>query len=220
MSLEAYYKPYSNILMTNPLQRVSEHNDDFISGTGQVYGLDAMIKKERGLLTGWLAYSYAHSVRQVDLDGDGVLSRSNGEIFRSRYDIRHSLHASLQYQLNRNQTVGLTWNWSSGLPYTPVIGKRYGSEGSSGWYQPYSDTSEITSAVNSGTLPAYLRGDLSFQQKFRFPGGTGALNIQVINFTNHFNVLLFKWDHSQSTSKVDAISMFPIIPTLGITINV
>ncbi|MBD3275300.1 MAG: DUF2012 domain-containing protein, partial [Candidatus Marinimicrobia bacterium] len=36
VSLEAYYKPYSNILMTNPLQRVSEHNDDFISGTGQV----------------------------------------------------------------------------------------------------------------------------------------------------------------------------------------
>ena len=38
---------------------------------------------------------------------------------------------------------------------------------------------------------------------------------QIINITNHYNVLLYLWDHAASPSKVEAYSMFPIILTFG-----
>jgi len=219
LSLEGYYKPYLNIIDMNPLQKVYDQEDDFIQGTGVAWGLEALFKKSVGNLTGWISYSYARVRKRIDLDGDGVIEPDRGEVYPPKYDKRHNLNLVLSYRINDTHSVGFSWNWSSGEPYTPVIGKQYGGSGTSGWFQPYQYQTNIEGDRNSAYFPAYLRGDLSYTRKIRWFHREGEFKFQLINFTNHFNVLLYQWDHSKSPSSVTATSMFPIIPTVGISLK-
>ena len=219
LSLEAYYKPYLNILDINPLQNVYSQEDDFISGTGEAYGVEAVYKRSIGDLSGWISYTYSKTLKRIDLDGDGELEEEQGEVYPPKYDKRHIVNLVVNYRLNEKNAVGLTWNWSSGQPYTPVVGKQYGGQSTSGWYQPYLDQANITGEKHSANFPAYFRGDISYTRRFKFFGAAGALKFQIINVTNHFNVLLYQWDHTVSPSEATAVSMFPIIPTLGVSFD-
>lgn len=40
--------------------------------------------------------------------------------------------------------------------------------------------------------------------------------MNVLNLANHFNVLTYVWDHNKSPSEVRALSMFPVLPTVGL----
>ncbi len=116
--------------------------------------------------------------------------------------------------------MGFVWQWSSGQPYTPVVGKQYGGTGTSGWAQPYLNQSNISGKRNSALYPDYLRGDLSYTRTVSIFGAQGEFKFQVLNFTNHFNVLLYNWNHSDSPSRVSATSMFPLIPTMGVSFDI
>ena len=215
--LETYYKLYTNLITLNPLQHLSDPDDNFMSGTGRASGLEVLLKRTGGPLTGWVAYTYARTLRMVDYDRNGHLEQSAGEIYPPRHDRRHTLHLMVHYRFAQRHSIGLTWTWTSGQPYTPLSGKRFGGVGTAGWYQSYSIRSGLQGPRNSATMPQYLRGDISYSKGFRLGQLTGKLQLQVINFTNHFNVLLYQWDHSGESSKVVATSMFPIIPTLGVS---
>ena len=220
LSLETYYKPYSNVLDINPLQNVYNEQDDFISGTGEAYGIEALFKRSVGDLSGWFSYSWSKTVKRIDLDGDGEVESEQGEVYPPKYDKRHNLNLVLNYRINRTNSVGLTWNWSSGQPYTPVVGKMYGGNGTSGWFRPYQEQSNIVGGRNSARYPPYLRGDISYTRRVNWFGADGEWKVQIINFTNHFNVLLYQWDHTSSPSRAVATSMFPIIPTMGVSFDI
>jgi hypothetical protein len=220
LSLEGYYKPYMNLLDINPLQQSNMEGDDFISGTGLAYGAEAVLKRTTGKLSGWLSYSYLEMEKRIDLDGDGTIEKESGEVYPPAYHKRHILNLVLNYRFNEKNAVGLSWNWSAGQPYTPVIGKLFGSEDSEGWFQPYLNTGNIAGDRNSARFPSYLRGDISYTRQINWFGVDGQFKLQIINFTNHFNVLLYNWDHSVSPSEVTATSMFPLIPTFGVSFDI
>ena len=64
-------------------------------------------------------------------------------------------------------------------------------------------------------LKDYFRTDISLGRKSRVFGLDSEFKLQIINITNHYNVLLYLWDHTASPSRVEAYSMFPIILTFG-----
>ena len=215
LSMEAYYKPYLNVLDRNPIQSVYDETDDYIAGTGLAYGFETIFKRSVGKLTGWIAYTYSDIEKRIDLDSNGKIESEKGEIYPPKYDKKHNFNLVMNYQINKKNTVGLSWNWSSGQPYTPVIGKMYGGDGTSGWFRPYLYQNSLAGTRNSAQFLAYTRGDLSYSRKLGWFGWDGQFNFQILNFTNHFNVLLYQWDHSQLPSEVTATSMFPLIPTFG-----
>ncbi|HKJ66867.1 MAG TPA: TonB-dependent receptor [bacterium] len=217
LSLEAYYKPYLNVLDLNPIQNVYNDRDDYVAGTGFAWGIETILKRSVGNVTGWIAYTYARTVKRIDLDGDGTVEPEQGEVYAPKYDKRHNFNLVLNYRINEKHSLGISWNWSSGQPYTPVVGKQYGGSETSGWFQPYLFQSNIQGNRNSARFPNYLRGDVSYTRYVTWFGLRGSLTLQVINFTNHFNVLFYQWNHSASPSAVTAYSMFPIIPTMGIS---
>lgn len=220
LSLEGYYKPYLNILDTNPFQSVYNQSDDYIAGKGAAWGFETIFKRTAGRLTGWLAYTYAHIQKRIDLDGNGTIEAAKGEIYSPKYDKRHNLNLVVNYQLNKKNSVGMSWNIASGEPYTPVVGKMFGGDGTSGWFRPYLHQTDISGRKNSARMPYYLRGDLTFAHKLHWFGWDGQFTFQILNITNHFNVLLYQWDHSVSPSRVTATSMFPLTPTFGISFKI
>ena len=220
LEAEAYYKPYLNLLDLNPAQNIYDKRDDYRAGTGLAWGVETLIRRTAGVITGWMSYAYAHVIKRVDLNGNGALEPELGEVYHPKYDIRHNFNLVLNYRLHDKHRFGIRWKISSGQPYTPVIGKYFGGNDTFGWYQPYAKPASITGKRNSARYPPYVRGDLSYRYQFQWLGGTGALNIQIINFTNYFNVLYYQWEHSGNGTRVKAFSMFPVIPTLGISYRI
>ena len=217
LSMEIYYKPYLNILDSNPIQSTYNQQDDYIAGTGRAYGLETIWKRNVGKISGWLSYTYSRVEKEIDLDGNGIVETGTGEIYPPKYDKRHNFKVVLNYTLNDKNRFGVSWTISSGQPYTPTLGKMYGGEGIGGWYSPYLPQTSIKGNRDSALFPYYNRGDVSWSRKIGWFGWNGEFQFQVLNVLNHFNVLLYQWDHSVLPSQATATSMFPIMPTVGVT---
>ena len=215
-SLVAYYKPYANVLDINPHGDPSIEEDDFVEGTGAAWGIEFLAKKSLGKLTGWLGYTYARLEKRVDFNSDGIVVPAAGEVYHPKYDRPHTLNAVLSYRIGKKRTLGLTVSLASGQPYTPVWGKVYSQSSFGSATHPYDNLITLPGRKNSARLPDYFRSDISWTRDIRLFRLDGKFKFQVINFTNHFNVLLYFWDHSESPSGVSAISMFPILPTFGV----
>jgi len=216
-SLETYYKPYSNVLTNNPNNDPALENDEFISGKGHAWGLELLLKKTTGKLTGWLGYSYSHIERRFDFNGDGKIQKTENEmseIYTPKYSKPHALNLVASYQHREDIILSMSWTVSSGQPYTPVVGKVF--HGSENLNDPYANLINIYGQKNSSRLPLYIRGDISMIKDFMLFGMEGKLRLQVLNFINHFNVLMYVWDFNKSPSEVRAISMFPIVPSVGL----
>ena len=118
--------------------------------------------------------------------------------------------------------IGLSCIASSGQTYTPVTGKVHQS--SQDFYgsleHPYRYFGNIYGKRNGKRYPPYFRIDLSVSRKstsiFIFPGIDYIQKLQIINLTNHYNVLLYNWNHESSPSRVIAYSMFPVFISFGL----
>jgi len=93
MSAEAYYKNINNILdyKGGAELLMNDHLEtDIINGKGKAYGLEFMIKKQMGMLTGWISYTYSRVF--VKVDGKFEEEKINGgEYFPANYDKPHDL---------------------------------------------------------------------------------------------------------------------------------
>ncbi|NHZ86437.1 MAG: TonB-dependent receptor [Planctomycetia bacterium] len=220
ISLESYYKPYDNVLTNNPNNNPVDENDDYIEGTAKVYGIEFLLRKNSGKLTGWIGYSYIYNRQQFDFNSDGTITEKFGEVFAPHSDQPHTLNIVANYIINKKNNFGLTLSNSSGRPYTPTVGYTYtqnlsrGPGGSDTYNNPYGNLIELTGLKNSVRYPMYLRIDISWIHKIAPFGWDGKFKFQIINVTNYFNTLLYEWDLKDKT--VTAVGMFPFFPSIGI----
>ncbi len=117
-SVEAYYKNLQNqidfkdnadLLLNNNIER------EILSGSGKAYGVELMIKKQKGKLSGWLSYTWSHSERTIN-------SINNGNPYPVRQDRPHSVNIVTTYQLGRRWEIGGTWVFASGNAITMPSG--------------------------------------------------------------------------------------------------
>lgn len=119
LSAEAYYKSMDNLIGYEEGTNLF-FNTDFksklIQGQGTAYGLEFLLRKEAGKLTGWLSYTLSWSRRQFD-------AINQGQWFPSRYDRRHNGAIVMQYALSRRWAASTVWEFISGARFTPIIGQ-------------------------------------------------------------------------------------------------
>lgn len=119
LSAEAYYKSMRNLigyeegtnLFFNP-----DFESKLIQGIGKAYGVELLVKKEAGRLTGWISYTLSWSLRRFD-------EINRGDWFASRYDRRHNGALVAQYALSPRWSASLVWEYISGARFTPVVGQ-------------------------------------------------------------------------------------------------
>jgi len=174
------------------------------------------VKNQKNKLSGWISYAFSHIEREVDLNSDGEIWIDK-EVYPAKYDKPHSFSAMLNYNISDKYVAGISVLYGSGQTYTPVIGKVHqsGLNGFTGLNNPYINFGNIYGAKNSARYPSYFRIDISLAKKTNMFGLNGTLKFQIINLTNHFNVLLYNWNHQYSPSQVQAYSMFPTIFSCG-----
>lgn len=121
------------------------------TGKGHAYGMEILMRKNRGKLTGWISYTYAHTYQKIE-------DINFGEEYRSPFDRPHNLTAIINFEFTKRLSASANWVFMSGQPCTNPYGK-YTVKGTS--YAIY------TGYRNQSNYPNYHRLDLSLTWKTR-----------------------------------------------------
>ncbi|MBN1596690.1 MAG: carboxypeptidase-like regulatory domain-containing protein [Bacteroidales bacterium] len=132
-SVELYYKITENVLeFKDGAQLVMNEyiERDILSAALQAYGIEFLLRKNSGRLTGWLSYAYSRSF----LTTSGAVTEeliNDGRKFPSNYDKPHDLSLVSTFKISRRFTVSATFLYSTGRPATfpeskiPIFGNPY-----------------------------------------------------------------------------------------------
>ena len=120
LSLELYYKNFDNLLdykvgadlILNP-----ELETDILQGEGRSRGVEILIKKNTGKLTGWFGYTYSRSEQRFN-SPFAEETLNGGEFFPSNFDKPHDFSLISNYKINRRFSLSLNVLFSSGRPVT------------------------------------------------------------------------------------------------------
>ncbi|WP_103865306.1 TonB-dependent receptor [Aquimarina sp. I32.4] len=152
ISIEGYYKTLKNILdykVGSQLLLNKTVETEVLQGKGKAYGVEFLIKKNKGKLNGWLGYTYSRSFTK--LDSEFREERVNGgDYFPSNFDKPHDLSVVANYKFTKRFSLSANFVYQTGRPVTFPVGT-YNFEGLE--YVLYSDRNEFR-------IPDYYRLDL------------------------------------------------------------
>jgi hypothetical protein len=221
-SVEGYYKSMKNLYEYKDTASFSLNvplESSFTSGTGEAYGVEVFLNKQVGSFTGWIGYTLSWTKRFFP-------ELNNGKPFYPRYDQRHDIQATITYALSDTWEFGASWVYATGQAYTVPIGQysfpsEPGVNNGYSWYDSRLDYTER----NGYRLPAFHKLDLNFTNKFTWFGLPWQFSINVYNAYNHKNVFAqylqrdySYYDNNESQAyKIHRVTLFPIIPTFGLS---
>ena len=229
-SLEGYLRTFDGVLTLNAAESPNDELDDFLEGDGLSYGADLLIRKETGSVSGWMALSWLKADRTFP-DPLSPLEPKPEVSFPPIFDRRIDLDLVLRYPGPWGWEGGLRWNFGTGIPYTRALGSyayyspRFVEGGGLDWTGDEDDSAGLGGYAvvlgerNADRYPTYHRLDVSFRR--RFTKGWGALTpyINLVNVYNQRNVLFYFYEYDRSPAVRSGVSMFPILPTIGLEIS-
>jgi hypothetical protein len=205
-SVEVYYKKYSNVidfrdhamLLLNPYLE-----GEIRIGRGYSYGVETMIRKNSGRLTGWVSYTYSRSFRIIpEING--------GNRYNAPYDKPNAVNIVANYDFTMRISASVIWTYASGLPVTFPTGRAIVGNA----------IIPIYSNRNAYRMPAYHRLDLSVSLKGKDKPGRrwhGEWNFSVYNAYNRHNAWSINFTHDSNNPNItyaEKTYLFAIIPAL------
>ncbi len=210
LNVEGYYKRYTQLISVNR-NKLEKNDPNFITETGDAYGLDVSVKIEGRRSYLWGSYSL------------GFVTRNDGkEVYPPVFDRRHNLNLVGTYQLGKKKEweAGVRWNFGSGFPFTRTQGfynnipfnDGVNTDVLGGNTNPDDLGIIYSSKRNDGRLPYYHRMDVSIKRVFKF---TKYSNLEVTaSATNVYNrPNIFYFDRLRYTR----VNQLPIMPSLSAT---
>ena len=152
-------------------------DNQLLEGSGRCYGVNLMIAKVKGRLTGWVSYNVGRALRRfndVRLEGS----------YPANHERIHEMNAVMTLRLGRRWSVGATGIVASGTPFTAPE-----------YFYLYSGN--ILSQYgehNACRLGSYIRLDLSVNYQFRSRKmKEHGLNLSVYNALARENEIFYAW---------------------------
>ncbi len=152
-SVEVFYKNIkNNIDYKDGAEIVLNPNleTELLNGTVQAYGAEFLIRRNKGRLNGWIAYTLSRAERTVKGNFPEETINS-GNPYPVNYDKLHDLAVVGNYDFTRRHSLGFNFVLYSGRPITYPTG----SYGISGFYLANFELR------NQERIPVYHRLDLS-----------------------------------------------------------
>ncbi|MEM9984914.1 MAG: TonB-dependent receptor plug domain-containing protein [Bacteroidota bacterium] len=180
LTVEGYYKRLFDVLAyregANFLLPEEGWESQVVSGQGWAYGLEVLLRKTQGKLTGWLGYTLSWAQRQSD-------QINFGEIYPYKYDRRHDVGLSLVYRWRPNVRLSGNWVFASGnVASLPIA--RY--ELRTPYFSTQGDLLHYQGR-NNFRLPASHRLDLGVSFIKEKKRGTRTWNLGLYNAYNQTN---------------------------------
>ncbi|AHG90367.1 TonB-dependent receptor plug [Gemmatirosa kalamazoonensis] len=226
---EGYAKRYRHLVEPNDADDPAVRGDEFRGVHGWSYGADVLVRRLEGSrFSGWLAYGYGVGSRAHDALGDGaspggVLSTDEGAYWPAQ-DRRHNLNLVGSWKLGRGYVLGTRFGYGSGTPFTDVTGQivRRLYDGSNNTWDTGVNRpgpEPVGGARNASRYPPFHRLDLGVTRTFVRGRTTWTPSLQLINVYNRQNTFVYAFDYQANPPTRTAISQFPLLPSVGLTVE-
>jgi hypothetical protein len=242
LEIEAYYKTYRNLYtLKNHFMDLEPDGFDargrpiyssskglYNSGNGNSLGLELLLRKKYGSVTGWLAYALARTEYTIGgVNGNDPFpprhDRTSVVNFVLNTDIKNSVREMIGRAFQHDKSswlAGLNFIYTSGQPIT-LTSSTYMA-----YYTPY-DARETyllyPSSINGFRLPPYIRLDASLTWQRQFRSILFSSYIQIFNLGNRKNVWFIsyrsRFDKDIVAQDVKEFNMLPLIPSIGVRVR-
>jgi hypothetical protein len=224
-SVEAYARTFRGVTEINFADDPNDPSDDLLSGRGRSYGIDFLVRRSTGRLTGWTTLSLLRATRTLpDPAAAGWEDVPAETTFPPIYDRRVDLDLVLQYELPGKVEAGMRLNYGSPLPYTRPVAQYYA------WRYDLTDARwepqdqpgggdplyVVLGPRNAERYPPYVRLDATLRRTYHPGWGSWTPYLQVLNLTNRKNVLWYFYNYDRVPPTRSGLSMFPVLPAVGV----
>ena len=227
LSVEAYYKTMKNIIaykegsnfmmIDDPFSNNEFHYEDNVtSGKGYSTGIEFLVQRKFGRLTGWVGYTLSYTRHQFD-------ELNFGKEFFPRHDRRHDVSIVGIYKINDHVNISATWVYGTGDAIT------FAQSNYNAFYHSPAGPRDLQGGItyhevsdfgdkNSFRMAAYHRLDfgVQFHKKYKW-GGEGIVDVSVYNLYNHQNPFYYDviFDYEKKEYKLIQYSLIPILPSVS-----
>lgn len=174
-------------------------------GRGRSYGVELMLRKNTGRLTGWLSYTLSKTETKIA----GI---NGGKWYDASNDRRHDVAVVAIYDLTPRWKLSATWTFSSGRPLTAPDAK----------YEVGGEVCYYYSERNGYKTPPSHRLDISATYTRIGRRVTSEVSFGVFNAYCHYSpfVVYFEDDLSKpSGTRAVQKSLFGAMPSVSYTIK-
>jgi hypothetical protein len=206
VSAEVYYKNLRNVIdfCDHAQLMLNQYIEGELRvGKGYSFGVETMIRKNEGILTGWINYTYSRTFRRIP----GI---NAGNRYRAPYDKPHTVNIVANYDITKRIAISATWVYATGLPVTFPTGRAVIGNA----------IIPIYSNRNSYRMPDYHRLDISVTLKGIEKAGKkmhGEWNLSVYNVYNRHNswsINFIQDAKNHNVTYAEKTYLFSIIPAL------
>jgi hypothetical protein len=237
VSLEAYYKKSDNIigykegasflLIDDPSEaKQFTWQDNITTGEAWAYGIELLLQRKRGKLSGWIGYTLSWTQQRFD-------DLNFGEKFFARYDRRHDFSIVGIYEINPNTTLSATWVYATGNAYDLATG-RYNvitnplfGDNMEQYY--WWGSANVYDKKNSFRAASYQRLDVGVQfhreRKYFGKPVKRTIELGLYNAYSRKNPFFYYWqtdydfydpNNTVERKRLMQVSIFPIIPSISL----
>ncbi|MFT5618962.1 MAG: hypothetical protein ACI85I_002198, partial [Arenicella sp.] len=205
ISLEGYYKRMQNQIDFKPLASLLLNNHletEVLAGVGKSYGMEFLLRKPQGKLSGWISYTLSKAKRQIDGINDGIA-------YPTSFDRRHNFVSVFTYKFNERISLSANFVYASGIAYSFPVGK-YEKDG---LVVPY------YSGRNDFRLPANHRLDLAltvFREMNEERTNESSFSFSIYNVYARKNTYAYVFrqnERNPSRTETVKLFLFTILPS-------
>ncbi|MDP4194937.1 MAG: hypothetical protein Q8940_07805, partial [Bacteroidota bacterium] len=200
-------------------------------GNGNSLGVELLIRKDYGAITGWIGYSLSRTEYKVDginMDRSFVPrhDRSSTINLMSNIDI-NAFFDEIKDESATNEhsskwLLGVNFVFATGQPIT-IPSSTYIVGAMPDFPINKTNVSLYPTELNTVRLPAYSRLDLSITYEKNYGSWTLAPYLQIFNAGNRKNVWFIQYKNvvkdNMVTQEVKNVNMLPILPSIGVNIK-
>lgn len=206
LTIETYYKAMQNQIDYRDGADVFRNMDaietQLLFGKGRAYGIEWLLKKKTGNLTGWLSYTLSKTEKRIN----GI---NNDQWYNARQDRTHDITIVASYQLNKSWIISANWIFYTGDAITFPAGK----------YRVDDRVIYYYTERNSYRMPAYHRLDLgatwTLKQKKNY---SSELAFSLYNAYGRENAYSISFRESfEEPGKTEAVqtALFKFVPSIS-----
>ncbi len=215
LEVESFYKDIKNrvdyidgaeLIANRAIEQV------VLNGKARSYGLEVMIKRNTGRLTGWVAYTLSRTEQQTGGRTTTETGINSGHWYKAGFDKPHNMSITASFKQNEKWNFSTIFNVQSGLPSNFPNGK----------YEYLGISVPDYGLRNESRLPTYHRLDLSATytpKPNKEKGWRSEWVFSIYNVYNQQNAASISFRQNSDTAANEAVrfSVFGIVP--GITYN-
>ncbi len=121
ITAETYYKWMYNLIEYEEGANLILNNnfeDQLVTGTGDAYGFEFLLKSDEGRISGWIGYTLSWSTRDFD-------DLNKGNRYFAKYDRRHDFSFVTNTHITKWLDFSLVWVYSTGSRFTAQTGSYF-----------------------------------------------------------------------------------------------